>query len=123
MGIFTITNGTFELWVDDRYAATPPDPATTMPSSLRRRCRRSSEVNPDFEHGAESLTGWRLWTREENAGSAAIAPEGHSGKRAARIRHEGRARLGVHERWPLERSARPTLHGQRLGERPPGTWR
>lgn len=90
VGIFTITSGTFELWVDDRYAATPPgssyyDALVFTPAVPEKL----GVVNPDFEHGTEGPTGWRFWAREANTGSAAVAPEGQSGKRAARIRHSG----------------------------------
>ena len=90
VGIFTITSGTFELWVDDRYAATPPGSSyydalfftPAVPEKL-------GVVNPDFEHGTEGPTGCASGRARGEHRLGRRCPRGQSGKRAARIRHSG----------------------------------
>ena len=80
LGEFTITDGRFELWVDDRYAADDPDGrgpcyfdylqfSPVLPSVNGVR-------NGDFEFTpGEGVPGWSWWTREEGAGTIRLTDE------------------------------------------------
>ncbi len=94
LGEFEITDGRFELWVDDRYAADNPDgrgpcyydylqftPALPVRNGVR---------NGGFEVVAgDAIPGWSWWTREADAGTARFTDEAHEGERAALIEHAG----------------------------------
>lgn len=94
LGEFTITDGRFELWVDDRYAADDPDGrgpcyfdylqfSPVLPSVNGVR-------NGDFEFTpGEGVPGWSWWTREEGAGTIRLTDEAHGGGRAVLIEHTG----------------------------------
>jgi hypothetical protein len=92
LGRFDIENGTFEFWVDDRFAqASSPGSCyfdtvtlTPIPTGV------NGIVDGDFEAPGELAdSGWVWWTRDPGAGSARIVPEGRNGSRCARIEHTG----------------------------------
>ena len=90
-----IDDGTFDLWVDDRYAY--PDPKNSGPCYYD--CIILDPVapavngisNPDFEvvwDGAPA--GWSWWARDKRGSAVSTANEKHGGKHAVRIQHDGK---------------------------------
>ncbi|MEN6302366.1 MAG: hypothetical protein ABFD96_06555 [Armatimonadia bacterium] len=82
LGRFAISKGTFEFWVDDRYAleqapgATYYDSITLTPAAPER----NGVANGDFEYGSDfAHSGW-AWSSRDKAGSAEIVSEGHQGR-------------------------------------------
>ncbi len=93
LGEFEITDGTFELWVDDRYAA-ETNPGSTYYDYLLFTPVLAGEmgiVNGDFEvHAEDAIPGWIWWERIKGSGSAALTTEQKkSGERSAFISHDG----------------------------------
>lgn len=89
LGIVTITDGTFELWVDDRYAANPPGSSYYDALAFTRAAPVTMGIsNGDFEADGTQPVGWQFTSREAS-GSAEPASDAQSGRRAARIRNEG----------------------------------
>ncbi|HEX2998729.1 MAG TPA: hypothetical protein VHR86_00585, partial [Armatimonadota bacterium] len=79
LGIFTIRDGVFEVWVDDRYAADPPgssyyDALLFTPMTPVK----NGVSNGDCEANAQRLDGWSFFSRTDS-GSCAISTDKHSG--------------------------------------------
>lgn len=114
LGEFTITDGRFELWVDDRYAADDPNgrgpcyfdylqfsPAIPIANGVR---------NGDFEFTVgEGIPGWTWWTREQGAGSARLTDEAHGGAHAVLIEHTGERDFAL-----SNSGRRPVRSGEKL---------
>ncbi len=91
LGVFDIDNGTFEVWVDDRFAATPPGSSYYDALIFTRAAPlRLGISNGDFEADGDRLPGWIFASREDQ-GSATPASDAHAGHHAARIRSAGSA--------------------------------
>jgi rhamnogalacturonan endolyase len=92
LGEFTIEDGRFELWVDDRYAAAQNTGAAYYDCLIftPAMATRNGVKNGDFEFTSdEGIPAWTWWTREEGAGTATITGEAHSGENAILIAHTG----------------------------------
>ncbi|MFO8082339.1 MAG: hypothetical protein R6V07_18815 [Armatimonadota bacterium] len=126
LGVFEITDGRFELWVDDRYAA-ETNPGSCYFDYLEFTPTIASAngvTNGDFEftlEGEEGIPGWTWWQREEGAGKAELVTEGaREGERAAYIEHTGerdfafsnRGRLPVEPRDKLTATAWVRTEGE-----------
>jgi hypothetical protein len=90
LGRFPIFQGSFEFWVDDRYAlkqgpgAAYYDSITLTPAVPER----NGVANGDFEYGTDfSRSGW-TWSTREKTGSAEIVPAGRQG-RGLKLEYEG----------------------------------
>ncbi len=125
LGMVTVTNGRFELWVDDRYAAdTNQGPAyfdylefaPTVPAI-------NGVSNGDFEfalEGGDPIPGWTQYLREQGAGTFSVTADAHQGQRAVLIEHTGeqdfalsnRGRLPVEERDRLNATAWVRTEGE-----------
>lgn len=126
LGRFEITDGRFEVWVDDRYAAdTNPGPTYFDYLEFVPAAPSINGVtNGGFEfaaEGEEGIAGWTFWTREEGAGRCEVVAEGApEGRRAAFIEHTGerdfalsnRGRLPVEARDRLTATARVRTEGE-----------
>lgn len=87
-----ITDGTFELWVDDRYTTTEgPGPCyydylefrPTMPMKFGVK-------NGGFEVvDGDKPAAWAWWSREAVGGAVPTTEVKHSGERSVKITHEG----------------------------------
>ena len=89
-----IEHGTFDLWVDDRYAMEDPKargagyydyvilhPAAPVIDGV---------ANPGFEIvDGESIVGWSWWSRTGKGQAAPVTDEKHGGKRSAHLTHDG----------------------------------
>lgn len=116
LGEFEITDGRFELWVDDRYAH-PDNPGSTYFDYLEFTPTIPSAngvENGGFEfalEGVEGIPGWTWWTREEDAGSAELVTDGaREGQRMVHIRHTGERDFAFSNRGRLPVEARDRLH-------------
>ena len=113
LGRFDIRNGTFEFWVDDRYAtlsspgAAYYDSVTLTPVAPAR----NGVANGDFEYGSDlAHSGWS-WSTREKTGSAEIVAEGHQG-RGLKLLCDGE------KDWVVSNSV-----GAGLAVKPGQTWR
>ncbi|MBI2298908.1 MAG: hypothetical protein HYU66_08170 [Armatimonadetes bacterium] len=87
-----IDNGTFDLWVDDRYVDKDgPGPCYFDCVLLRPAVAvKDGLVNPGYEAAeGEAPTGWHWWSREGVGSAAAVTDQKHSGERAVHIVHPG----------------------------------
>ncbi len=89
-----IDTGTFDLWVDDRYAMPKPEQrgAAYYDCVLLDRVASVADgiMNPGFEEvDGEAPKAWEFWSRDRG-GSLRVATEHpHSGQRCGRIVYEG----------------------------------
>ncbi|MFQ5808429.1 MAG: hypothetical protein ACE5JM_02320, partial [Armatimonadota bacterium] len=93
LGEFDITDGKFELWVDDRYAS-DTNPGSTYYDYLLLTPIVTGAMgiaNGDFETVDEDhIPGWTWWTRVEGAGTATLAEQWKkSGGHSCCISHDG----------------------------------
>lgn len=114
LGTFDITDGTFEFWVDDRFAH-EPNPGFSYYDTVtftRALPEAMGVVNGDFEAGRSiEHSGWTWWSRE-GVGSAEFSTDARVGERSVRLEHDGerdwafsnRGRLDVEpgEVWTAE---------------------
>lgn len=89
LGIFTITNGTFEVWVDDRFAANPPgysyyDALMFTPTGPMRM----GVCNGDFAANERDLDGWTVGAPMGDV-VAEISADKSIGRRVAHIHYDG----------------------------------
>jgi len=91
LGNFPIKGGSFEFWVDDRYAD-KNSPGFSYYDSITLTASMPEEngvANGGFEFGEDfASSGWAWWSRD-NAGSAELVEEAHSGKRSVKFTHTG----------------------------------
>lgn len=113
LGKFEIPNGTFEFWVDDRYALKQGagqsyyDNVTLTPAVPER----NGIANGDFEYGADlAHSGWS-WSTRDNSGAATLVPDGHTG-RGLQLQHDGE------KDWTVENSS-----SSGIPVKPGQTWR
>ncbi|MBD3291932.1 MAG: hypothetical protein GF393_03345, partial [Armatimonadia bacterium] len=126
LGEFEITDGRFEVWLDDRYVY-PDNPGPTYFDYLQLAPAvpaANGVQNGGFEfalEGADEIPGWTWWTREDDVGSAELVIDAaREGERMVRIRHTGerdfafsnRGRLPVEFRDKLTASARVRTEGE-----------
>lgn len=86
-----INNGTFDLWIDDRYAdKTSPGSGyldtitlTALVAEVNGVCNGGFEVGTDI-----SNSGWAYWTRD-NLGTATLDSPGKTGARCIKFIYEG----------------------------------
>ncbi len=93
LGEFEITDGTFELWVDDRYAS-DTNPGSTYYDYVLLTPIIAGEMgiaNGGFETVAEEhVPGWTWWTRIEGTGTATLTKQWkNSGEYSCFISHDG----------------------------------
>ncbi|MGD8237129.1 MAG: hypothetical protein PVH68_01135 [Armatimonadota bacterium] len=93
VGEFDLTDGKFELWVDDRYAA-DTNPGSTYYDYLRFTpivAGATGIANGDFETVDEDhIPGWTWWTRVEGTGTATLTEQfKKSGGHSCFITHDG----------------------------------
>ncbi len=107
LGEFEITDGRFELWVDDRYAH-EENPGSTYFDYLEFTPAIpavNGVKNGGFEflpEGAEGIPGWSWWMRENEAGSCELVEENaRDGERAIYIEHTGERDFALSNRGSL----------------------
>jgi rhamnogalacturonan endolyase len=93
LGEFDIADGTFELWLDDRYAADAA-PGSTYYDYIVLTPIVAGEMgiaNGGFEAAVEdAIPGWTWWTRVTGTGAASLTKEQKkSGEGSVLIQHDG----------------------------------
>ncbi|HEX2999207.1 MAG TPA: hypothetical protein VHR86_03100, partial [Armatimonadota bacterium] len=111
VGKFSIQNGKFDFWVDDRFAdKTNPgfayyDTITLIPALSEKQ----GVANGNFTLGRDfGGSGWS-WFSRDNTGGTGLAPEGKDGSRCARVEYSGE------KDWAVTNSGR-------LNVKPGQTW-
>ena len=89
-----IEDGTFDLWVDDRYPGSDPKrlgPCYYDYIILHPVIPVAHDVsNPGFEFAADDRAGgWSWWSRDGSGSAVSVTDEKHGGERAVRIQHDG----------------------------------
>ena len=95
LGVHKIRDGTFDIWVDDRYAH--PDEkrrgSTYYDAILFTPVIEAKDgvINGGFEAGKDGKPmGWATWSRDRDAVQVALDEDvKHEGRRSARIEHAG----------------------------------
>ena len=89
-----IGDGTFELWVDDRFAAEDPEGRGSCYYDYIEFFPRvpvaDGVANPGFEvvqDGGAASWGW--WSREGKGSALSVTEEKHGGERSLHITHDG----------------------------------
>ena len=99
LGEFAITDGTFEIWLDDRYAAETNPGSTYYDYLLFAPVLESimGVINGGFEIVIEDgIPGWRSWVSDGDTGSVTLTDEvKHEGTYSVALSHEGVRRTAL----------------------------
>ena len=92
LGMFTIADGTFDLWVDDRYALAKSPGSTYYDAIVFTPVieAKHGALNGDFESKeGTAAVGWAYWSREGKGSARVAEDEKRGGKRSVLIEHSG----------------------------------
>ncbi len=92
LGSFEIKDGTFDLWVDDRYVH-QANPGSCYYDALVLTPVIAAEngiVNGDMEKVGKQLpAGWTFWSRTKEGAAEAAEDVKHSGRRSVKVSYPG----------------------------------
>ena len=94
LGAVKVTDGTFDLWVDDRHAhPNPKSRGSTYYDAIVFSPVRKAEdglINGGFESTADAKpSGWTYWSRERRGSVSSDQTVKRTGQRSALIQHDG----------------------------------